>query len=336
VLTTYATVAADFCRGRSTLNHVAWYRLVLDEGNHIDPLTPTRHPANLSAHYIRNPTRKQFRALQSIPAQIRWCLTGTPIQNSLEDLGALVKFLRVPVLEDLAIFRKQISTPILSNVNGRFANLSRLLEAICLRRTKALLNQPEPVTQTRLLQFSAEETMQYHDYAESCKHAIDLAVSGHSMKKANQHVIQAILGMRLFCNDGERALVRRRHAHGLPIEPEEALSFLQTSADAMCIQCNCEITSMYQDNDKSAGVLTVCHHLICGECLPDFESDLDDTLEDGRSQCPFCGLRTERSLFVVSPSTVKDDITKAETTEYPTKLRALLEDVQSQSATDKW
>jgi SNF2 family DNA or RNA helicase len=33
VLTTYATVAADFCRGRSTLNHIAWYRLVLDEGD---------------------------------------------------------------------------------------------------------------------------------------------------------------------------------------------------------------------------------------------------------------------------------------------------------------
>lgn len=35
VLTTYATVAADFCRGKSTLNRVAWYRLVLDEGNSV-------------------------------------------------------------------------------------------------------------------------------------------------------------------------------------------------------------------------------------------------------------------------------------------------------------
>jgi SWI/SNF-related matrix-associated actin-dependent regulator of chromatin subfamily A3 len=240
------------------------------------------------------------------------------------------------VLEDLVIFRKQISTPVLSNANGRFANLKRLLEAICLRRTKALLNQPEPVTETRLLQLSAEESIQYHDYAEGCKHAIDLAVSGHSIKKANQHVIQAILGMRLFCNDGESALTRRRHAHGLPTEPEEALSFLQTSADAVCTECNCEITTMYQGEDRSSGILTICHHLVCGECLPQFEADLDDRLEDGRSQCPVCGLRAERSSFVIIPSPLKEDTSKTATTEYPTKLRALLENVRNQSVADKW
>jgi SWI/SNF-related matrix-associated actin-dependent regulator of chromatin subfamily A3 len=242
----------------------------------------------------------------------------------------------VPVLEDPAIFRKQISTPILSNSNGRFANLSRLLEAICLRRKKSLLNQPEPVMEIRLLQFSAKESMQFHDYAESCKHAIDLAVSGHSIQKANQHVMQAFLGMRLFCNHGERALTRRRHAHALPTEPEEVLSFLQTSAEALCIQCNCEITSMYQSDDKSSGRLTVCQHLMCGECLPEFEADLDDSLQDGRSVCPFCGIRAERSSFVVVPTLAKEDSSIVEMTEYPTKLRALLENVQNQSATDKW
>jgi SWI/SNF-related matrix-associated actin-dependent regulator of chromatin subfamily A3 len=240
------------------------------------------------------------------------------------------------VLEDPAIFRKQISTPILSNGNGRFANLSRLLEAICLRRTKSLLNQPEPVMETRLLQFSAKENMQYHDYAEGCKHAVDLAVSGHSIKKANQHVIQAILGMRLFCNDGERALTRRKHAHGLPTEPAEALSFLQTSADALCIQCNCEITSMYQSDDKSSGILTSCQHLMCGECLPEFEADLDDSSNDGRSVCPFCGLRAERSSFVVMPALAKEDTAEAGMMAYPTKLQVLLENVRNQSATDKW
>jgi SWI/SNF-related matrix-associated actin-dependent regulator of chromatin subfamily A3 len=242
----------------------------------------------------------------------------------------------VGVLEDLVIFCKQISMPVFSNANGRFANLKRLLEAICLRRTKALLSQPEPVTETRLLQLSAEESVQYDDYAEGCKHAIDLAVSGHSVKKANQHVIQAILGMRLFCNDGERALTRRKHAHGLPTEPEEALSLFQTSADAVCIECNCEITAMYQGDDESSGILTTCQHLMCGGCRPQFEADLDDRLENGRSQCPFCGLQAEISPFIVTPSVMEEDVSKAEAPYYPTKLRALLDNVRNQSATDKW
>jgi SWI/SNF-related matrix-associated actin-dependent regulator of chromatin subfamily A3 len=288
------------------------------------------------AHYIRNPSRKQFRAIQTIPAHIRWCLTGTPIQNSLEDLGALVKFLRIPVLDDLASFRKYISTPILSRSNNRFGNLSRLLEAICLRRTKVLLKQPEPIVETRLLQFSAEEQMQYDDYAVYCKNSIDLAVSGHSFKKANQQVIQAILSLRLFCNDGEKSLAKRNISHSLPTLPEEALSFFQTFSDAVCIQCGCEITTMYQGDDKSSGILTICHHLLCGECLPDFEADLDENSGNGRSCCPFCGLRAERSSFVITPSSDSDGPTHIRNTAWPTKLRAILESVQYQGSSDKW
>jgi len=33
VITTYATIAAEFCRGQSILDRVEWYRLVLDEGS---------------------------------------------------------------------------------------------------------------------------------------------------------------------------------------------------------------------------------------------------------------------------------------------------------------
>jgi SWI/SNF-related matrix-associated actin-dependent regulator of chromatin subfamily A3 len=263
-------------------------------------------------------------------------MTGTPIQNSLEDLGALVKFIKVPVLEDLAIFRKQITVPVVANVLGRFANLRRLLEALCLRRTKALLDLPEPITDTQILNLSPEETTQYHDFGEFCKHSIDLAISGHSMKKANQHVIQAILGMRLFCNDGEHALVRRMNAHGLPSDPEEALSYLQTSAKSTCVQCGTDIMTMYQEDDSSSGRLTICQHLICGECLPAYEDDLNSSQEEGRTQCPLCGLRGESSTFVLRPGAVDDEHALVPNGRYPTKLLALLNNVKHQSTNDKW
>ena len=110
-----------------------------------------------------------------------------------------MKFLQIPALDDLASFRRHISTPVLRNTNKRFANLSKLLEAICLRRTKAILKLPEPAVETKCLKFSAAEQEQYCDYADACKQAIDQAVSGRSFKKANQQVIQALLGLRLFC-----------------------------------------------------------------------------------------------------------------------------------------
>jgi SWI/SNF-related matrix-associated actin-dependent regulator of chromatin subfamily A3 len=248
----------------------------------------------------------------------------------------LVKFLRVPILEDLAIFRRQVTVPVIANVSGRFANLRRLLEALCLRRTKALLNLPEPVTHTELLKLSAEETITYRDFGELCKQAIDMAVSGHSMTKANQYVVQAILGMRLFCNDGAKALAKRMNVDGLPLDPDEALSYLQTSANSACIRCGTDITTMYQKDDRSSGTLTICQHLICGECLPEYEADLDSSLDDGRVKCPECDLNWDRSSFIVSarPAPNQDALSGHGT--YPTKLLALLRNVKSQNIDDKW
>lgn len=287
------------------------------------------------AHYIRNSSTKQFRAIRSIPAKLRWCLTGTPIQNSLEDLGALVKFLRVPVLEDLAVFRKQISTPVFSKSAVRFTNLRRLLEALCLRRTKVLLDLPEPNTVTRLLELSVTESSQYHDYAESCKHAIDVAVSGRSIRKANQHVIQAILGMRLFCNDGMKALMKRQEVQSIPLEHAQAGGYFQPFAEPICVVCEGDVTIMDQDDDESSGTLTICQHVVCRACLPSYEIDLDEALESGYSQCPVCKLRANRASFIVKPSASEVEMQGMSIADYPTKLRALLENVEAQIADGK-
>ncbi|KAH7090598.1 DNA repair protein rad5 [Paraphoma chrysanthemicola] len=293
VLTTYASIAADFCRAT-----------------------------------------KQFRAIYTLPAKIRWCMTGTPIQNTLDDLGALVKFLRVPILDELPIFRRYITVPILNNTSGKFQNLRRLLEVICLRRTKTILHLPEPVTDIRALHLSREELTQYLDFGERCRYEIDLAVSGHSMKKANQHVIQAILGMRLFCNDGQAALAKRLAVTTLPSDPEEALSYLQTSSKSGCIKCDTDVTTMYQDDDPNTGKLTICQHLICGECLPTYEAELKSSEENERAQCPECGLRGERSTFI-RPATVAQRQEMRIDGKYPTKLYALLGDIRAQSTDDK-
>ncbi|KAF2116188.1 SNF2 family N-terminal domain-containing protein [Lophiotrema nucula] len=318
LLTTYATVAAEFCRGQSMLNHIEWFRVVLDE-----------------AHVIRNPSTKQFRAISSLAAHLRWCLTGTPIQNGVEDLGAIVKFLRVPLLLETPTFRKQITAAIQSNSPGRFAKLRRLLEALCLRRSKLLLNLPDPITVTHKIHFSGPERQMYNDYGDSCKRATNEAITDHSLRKANQIIIETILRMRLFCNQGSAALAGNWNSFGLPSDPQEALSYLQTSGkDAACAQCDSEIISMYQTGDRSSGVLTSCQHLLCGECRPNYEADLEDSVEDERAQCPICGQRGEKSTFILEPAKTSESPVPAAPT-CSTKLLALLHHVQKQGAADK-
>jgi hypothetical protein len=239
------------------------------------------------------------------------------------------------MLDDNKTFRKHITMPVYSSQPGRFMNLRRLLEALCLRRTKALLQLPNPETTTHLLDLSATESQLYHEFGECCRHAIDFAVSGHSIKKANHHVIQAILGMRLFCNDGPRALAGKWESQGLPSDPEEALSFLQANGTSICVQCQGEIITVYQADDQSSGVFTICQHLICGACQPKFEADLDDRLEDGRTECPICAFHGSRDSFLVVPEHPIDITTYGVTSAYPTKLLSLLDNLRHQKGNDK-
>ncbi|KAK2768085.1 SNF2 super family RAD5 protein [Colletotrichum kahawae] len=87
VLTNYDTVRAESKLSSEEMNTsplglATWARIVLDE-----------------AHFIRNRSSQIFAAVQNLKATYRWCVTGTPIQNSIEDLGSFVGFLRAQPLD---------------------------------------------------------------------------------------------------------------------------------------------------------------------------------------------------------------------------------------------
>src|ERR1700685_4020015 len=92
---------------------------------------------------IRNQDTKWFRAVASLSGQIRWCLTGTPIQNKLEDLAALVQFIRVPGLSTSNSFKVHCIAPVKEKGSQGFNNIRTLLQCICIRRTQDLLNLPD-------------------------------------------------------------------------------------------------------------------------------------------------------------------------------------------------
>ncbi len=104
---------------------VHWYRVILDE-----------------AHTIKNRNAKATQACYALRAQYRWCLTGTPMQNHLDELQSLIRFLRIKPYNDLAVWRSDITNPLKS---GRGLNALKRLQ-ICLRvfmkrRTKDVLKK---------------------------------------------------------------------------------------------------------------------------------------------------------------------------------------------------
>ncbi|KAG6076981.1 hypothetical protein E4U15_004895 [Claviceps sp. LM218 group G6] len=102
-----------------------WWRVILDE-----------------AHTIKNRNAKSTKACYALRSEYRWCLSGTPMQNTLDDLQSLVRFLRIRPYDDLKQWKEHIDTP-LKNGRGHIAirRLHSVLRCFMKRRTKEILKK---------------------------------------------------------------------------------------------------------------------------------------------------------------------------------------------------
>ena len=133
VITTYQTMTSE--HAGSNLSRpdgtrigcfgVHWYRIILDE-----------------AHSIKNRNAKSTLAACALESWYRWCLTGTPMQNNLDELQSLIKFLRIKPYCELQNWKEAITTP-MKNGRGGLAmrRLQIFLKAFMKRRTKDILKK---------------------------------------------------------------------------------------------------------------------------------------------------------------------------------------------------
>ncbi|KAH9437555.1 hypothetical protein MCOR02_001211 [Pyricularia oryzae] len=351
VLTTYGTIMADRRGANSIIHRINWFRLVLDEGK-------------FSSHLVRNWGSKQFNAVHSISSHIRWCLTGTPIQNSLDDLGALIRFLKMPIFSEPATFRRYVGKLKRDKVHpqGAFANLGLILSNICLRRNKDIMPLSQgQVYEYRKPEFTPREREQYHALELACKRAI--AISGKrtstSSADGDHHtVMEALLRLRIFCNNGATAkaldlagFMTRGNKAGEKSSkslPDEVLSFMQQRGEAMCYYCSVGIialgpSTVGDDNcgtdvGQSVATLTRCWHLVCSECVQQYRSG---QVEGQVFACPLCnGKHGSENVFDenIEPSEPQLGLQTpagGRLRQYPSKITALVKDVRDHSLTDK-
>ncbi|KAM0562876.1 hypothetical protein ACHAPJ_001716 [Fusarium lateritium] len=156
----------------------------------------------LEAHWIRNPTSKQSRAASSLISNRRWCMTGTPIQNKLEELASLASFLRLPPFPSKSTFHSNILAPLSQGGPNYARPLRAYLQAYCLRRTESHLDLLKSSEEGICLALSTEERMLYQEILEQSRREIDEIVSGASSIKKYNILFTAILKMRILCNRG--------------------------------------------------------------------------------------------------------------------------------------
>jgi SNF2 family DNA or RNA helicase len=167
------------------------------------------------AHHIRNRTSQLFAATYAINSRYRWCLTGTPIHNTLDDYGALLAFLHVPTFADKPSFDSWITTPILNKDSEGFRSLQRLVKATCLRRTKGKIGQsfnlPARTEETVYVNLSPRD-QELYDFFK--KKTIDVAtgMQRHNPEAVRttfdkkDNIIVLLNSLRQICNHGQQLL----------------------------------------------------------------------------------------------------------------------------------
>lgn len=232
-------------------------------------------------------TTKLFKAVKKLRANLRWCLTGTPIQNSLEDLAALVNFIRSCPLDNLYMFKKHIISPLMKRSENGVENLCQLLDSVCLRRTKQLLNLPEVISELRLLIFSAREKKQYIDTRDK----LIKMINQHRLQPQNKGylgVFQLQLQLRRLCNHG----TFQKPSLGVDeFDPEHAIAHLKKQKQARCEVCSINVTGIHGIEEQRSGSFTTCGHLLCSKCVPKMKQALQKI--DGRDGCLKCSLCPE-------------------------------------------
>ncbi|MFC9953890.1 DEAD/DEAH box helicase, partial [Streptomyces prasinus] len=131
VLTTYGTMRS----AAPTLAAQRWGMVVADEAQH-----------------VKNPHSATAKALRTLPAPARVALTGTPVENNLSELWALLDWTTPGLLGPLTSFRARHARAVEAGEDDEAVErLSRLVRPFLLRRKKSdpgIVPELPPKTET--------------------------------------------------------------------------------------------------------------------------------------------------------------------------------------------
>ncbi|KAK8642132.1 hypothetical protein V6N13_011491 [Hibiscus sabdariffa] len=238
------------------LAKVGWFRIVLDE-----------------AQSIKNHRTQVARACWGLRAKRRWCLSGTPIQNAIDDLYSYFRFLRYEPYAVYKSFCSSIKIPISKSPAKGYTKLQAILQTIMLRRTKGtlldgkpIINLPPKVIELKKVEFTEEERDFYSRLETDSRAQFKEYAAAGTVKQNYVNILLMLLRLRQACD--HPLLVRgfdSNSSQRLSIEtakklPQEKLTFLLSclSSLSLCGICN--------DPSEDA-VVAVCGHVFCNQCI---------------------------------------------------------------------
>jgi hypothetical protein len=162
------------------------------------------------AQMVKNPASQSWKAVRLLQAEHRLALTGTPVENHLGDLWAIMEFLNPGMLGAKATHRMWSKSG--SDGVELRDRVAKLVKPVLLRRTKEEVLQELPPRQETLLHCEMGERQQkvYDDLRSHYRETLLDRIDNDGIGKTKMHVLEALLRLRqVACHpgliDGEQA-----------------------------------------------------------------------------------------------------------------------------------
>lgn len=196
-ITTYA-----MAKKLEFLKEQTWNYLILDE-----------------AQCIKNPGTKQTKAIKEIPARMRIAMTGTPIENKLDDLWSLFDFINQGLLgtpKEFKVFAKGLK----DNPYG-YSRLRKMIQPFLLRRMKTdpkiISDLPEKLEINEYTSLTKKQEALYKKLLKEIETKLEMT-EGINRKGL---VLASIMKFKQICNHPDQYLGR------VEFKPSNSGKFLQ-------------------------------------------------------------------------------------------------------------
>ena len=179
IFTSYSIVHRDI----SILEKYNFRYLILDE-----------------SQYIKNKNSKIFKAINKISTNHKIALSGTPIENSLDDLWSQMQFINPDILGSYTFFMENFKNPIEKKQNEEvLTELKNLIQPYILRRTKeqVLKDLPELTEQIYYCDMDLEQEKLYEKEKSKARNFL-LKTDGSSPDKIS--IINTLMKLRQLSN----------------------------------------------------------------------------------------------------------------------------------------
>ncbi|MHB8779453.1 MAG: SNF2-related protein [Anaerolineales bacterium] len=142
------------------------------------------------AHHIKNMKSKRFRAIKKLQPKRRWALTGTPIQNKIEDLASIFEFVYPDFLTSFDLHPEQIQ--------------ERIKPYFLRRRKKEVMpDLPPKIYEPIELELDEEQDIAYRQAEAGIRNEFE-EVLARGEKITRQHIFAKLTILKQICNFAPR------------------------------------------------------------------------------------------------------------------------------------